>query len=241
MNYFNDASQLVGHAKHALERIGHGYRESLNEQAVKPELLIEIKNLMENLRSALDFTALGLFTAFVRSQKNPRIYFPYARLDQSREEFISANIIEKNIPGISAVRPDIADRLEAYQHYSSPSNRWLPMFMDLNNENKHRQLTPQVRHEHRGLRIESEGAGMELGPGASVRLGTGASISFGNVSIGGEQQFSGENPARFHGSGKQTILIWVSFTFSSNGEEVMSFLDSAVKGTDAIVKDLRAV
>lgn len=241
MAYFDDATALVNHAKQALPTIKQAYDESLHEQSVKPSLLIEIKNLMENLRSALDFSAHGLFDAYGSSpHADPRIYFPYAPLTQMQANFQAANRIENCIPGLTASRPDIVALIESYQHYSDPTNRWLSLFMALNNENKHQQLTPQTRQEQRGLKIESVGMGIELGPGALVDMGPGASISFGNAQIPGGQQFSGDNPAQVHGEGQQTVVVWVSFTFDSNGEPVLPFLATAVSRTDAIVSDLAA-
>ena len=113
--------------------------------------------------------------------------------------------------------------------------------MDLNNENKHEKLTPQTRQEARQLRIASRGAAIELGPGASASLGPGASIQFGDVVIPGGQEFSGERPATYYGSGTQTVIVWVSFTFDSNGEQVVPFLKKAVTGVDKIVNELAAL
>ena len=60
MSYFDDAKQLITHAEAKLVEIEQAYKDSLNDKAIKSELLIEIKNFMENLRSSLDFTAQGL-------------------------------------------------------------------------------------------------------------------------------------------------------------------------------------
>lgn len=109
--------------------------------------------------------------------------------------------------------------------------------MALNNENKHQQLTPQTRREKRGLRIQSGGAAIEIGPGASISIGSGASISFGNLQIPGGQRVSGENPALITGSGEQTVVLWIMFIFDSNGEEVLPFLETAVNATATIVAD----
>lgn len=239
MGHFDDATELITHAQRTLPRIKQAYDESLHEQTVKPTLRIEIKNLLENLRSALDYCAHGLFDAFGSSAiLNPRIYFPYAKMSETQAQFRSANRIEKCIPGITSSRPDIVARIEAYQHYSDPSNRWLPLFMAMINENKHKYLTPQTRHEKRGLEVRSGGAAIKLGPGVSIGLGTGASMSIGDVHIAGGQRISGESPARLSGSGQQTVTIWVSFTFDNNGEEVLSFLETAVNETEAIVAEL---
>ena len=131
---------------------------SLSEKSVKPTLLIEIKNVMENLRSALDFSAHGLFDKFsVSSRANPNIYFPYSRLGQSQADFQRSNRIETCIPGITTSRPDIVAKLESYQSFASTNNEWLPKFMELNNENKHSRLTPQTREEARQLTLQSGG------------------------------------------------------------------------------------
>ena len=70
-------------------------------------------------------------------------------------------------------RPEIAVKIESYQHFSNDENSWLPKFMELNNENKHQRLTPQTRKEVKQLNIKSGGGG------ASISLGGGASISLG--------------------------------------------------------------
>jgi hypothetical protein len=111
MAYFDDANELVSHAKNALPRLEQDYQASLDEMTVKPVLLIDIKNIMENLRSALDFSAHGLFNKYGASTKaNPKVYFPYAVLGQNQAAFQAANRIENCIQGITAARPDIVAR-----------------------------------------------------------------------------------------------------------------------------------
>ena len=51
MSHFDDAKELVSHVKGALPELEQAYQSSLHEQTVKPALLIDIKNVMENLRS----------------------------------------------------------------------------------------------------------------------------------------------------------------------------------------------
>lgn len=239
MSHFDDAKDLVTYAADELTKIRKAYNESLSDQSVKRTLLIDIKNLMENLRSGLDFTAHGLFERYgTSSRKNPNVYFPYASLGQTQAAFQSANRIEICIPGISSSRPDILAKLESYQHYTHPDNRWLPQFMDLNNENKHERLTPQTREEARHLRLASGGASISLGPGSSISMGPGTSIRMGGMTISGGQQISGDRPAQFSGHGNQTVTVWVSFNFESNGEPVLPFLENAVNKTRQIVTEL---
>lgn len=146
MSKFNDAKLLLQHATLKLKEIKLEYAASLQKKAVDPNLLIEIKNFMENLRSALDFSACGLFDKYGSSKKhNPKIYFPYAPLSQGAIEFRTLNRIESSIPGIQLGKPEVIAKIESYQHFSEKGFKWLPVFMELNNTNKHQELTPQEK------------------------------------------------------------------------------------------------
>ncbi|MDO9097175.1 MAG: hypothetical protein Q7U60_03535, partial [Candidatus Methanoperedens sp.] len=150
MSCFDDAKALVDHSKETFKRITEIYNQSLKEKEIKSTLLIEIKNFMENLRSALDYTAHGVFDKYGSSYKgDPKIYFPYASISESMNDFRNKKRIEYCIPGIEKRRPDILTKIESYQHFSDKNNKWLPLFMDLNNENKHQKLTPQNRKEYK--------------------------------------------------------------------------------------------
>lgn len=242
MSRFDDAKSLLQHAQGKLPDIKAEYGKSLSKKSVEASLLVDIKNFMENLRSALDFSAHGLFEAYGASNRlNPKIYFPYAPLSQNLTAFRQNNRIEVCIPGISTSRPDVVAKLESYQHFSSADNKWLPLFMELNNENKHQQLTPQEKRESKQLNITSGGAGISLGQGASISLGRGASIQMGGMKIPGGQTISTNSPAKTIGPGQQTIITWVSFHFSSNNEPVVPFLENALTGVSKIVSELSAI
>jgi hypothetical protein len=152
MSAFDDANELIKHAESDLAKIGKAYEASLHAKEVTGTLRVQIKNSVENLRSALDFCAHGLFDRYGSSPKtNPKIYFPYATASQDRAMFEKSGRIEVCIPGVSASRPDIVQSLIEMQHFGSDGYTWLPDFMDLTNENKHERLTPQVRKDHLGL------------------------------------------------------------------------------------------
>ena len=99
MDGFAQAKELVRHATEHLERIRVLNNKCLAQKEVKTPFLIEIKNYMENLRSALDYVANALFAKYNSSTKaNPRIYFPYAPHSQSLAEFREKKRIESCIP-----------------------------------------------------------------------------------------------------------------------------------------------
>ena len=77
MSAFDDAEQLLQHAATELPKIRAAYDASLHAKEVKGALLVEIKNFLENLRSALDFSARGLFDRYGKSAKaKPNVWKP---------------------------------------------------------------------------------------------------------------------------------------------------------------------
>lgn len=234
---FQDAKDLVKHAESELPKIREAYEASLKAKAISRTLLIEIKNFFENLRSALDFCACGLFERHGSSNKaKPKIYFPYALAGQTREVFEKSGWIEVCIPGLAVSRPDLVQTLLEMQHFGSRGHKWLPAFMDLTNENKHQRLTPQVRRESKELRISGGGASISVGQGASISIGRGASMSIGGAVIRGGQSFDVDRPPIVEG-GRVDVITWVSFHFD-NGEAVVPLLDSALNGVRLIVEEL---
>ena len=242
MSSFDDANHLVQYAREHFAEIEGAYSVSLSEKVIKPKLLIDIKNFMENLRSSLDFTAHGIFQKYgFSTSSNQKVYFPYAPLSKSKEEFRKSLRIDICIPGLSTSRPDIVEKIESYQHFFSPNNRWLPIFMDLNNENKHQQLTPQIRKETKELRISSGGASISMGPGALISISPGASIRLEKMVIPSRQDFDINKPPATIGSGKKEIITWISFHFSTNNEPVLPLLKQTLVGIDRIVRELSAI
>ena len=240
MGAFDDANELVHHAEKKLPNVRAAYEASLHAKGVSQSLLIEIKNFFENLRSALDFAARGVFDRYGSSNRaKPKIYFPYATADQTRAHFEQSGRIEVCIPGLTASRPDIVQLLLEMQHFGSRGYTWLPAFMELTNENKHQRLTPQIRKEKKELRISGSGASISMGQGASISLGAGTSISIGGAKIRGGQSFDVNRPPRVEG-GKAEAITWVSFHFQSNDQPVIPFLERAQKGISDIVKELSA-
>lgn len=238
---FDDAAVLVEQAESDLRSIRRAYESSLKAQEISSDLLVRIKNFCENLRSALDYTARGLFEKYGDSSTvNPRVYFPYARADQDGAAFGSSRRVETCIPGLTANRPDIVARLTDIQHYEPNGHSWLPAFMRLVNENKHQGLTPQVRRETKELRISSGGAAISVGEGASISLGPGAEISIGSARIRGGQSFGVGRPPRVEG-GKVEQITWISFHFALDDLAVLPFLESALEGTRSILGEFKVL
>lgn len=241
MDNFDDAKNLIIHSKEMIKKIEISYSESLNEKEIRKSLLIDIKNLMENLRSALDFTAQGLFNKYGSSNKaKPKIYFPYATIKTSKVIFQRKKIIENKIPGLEN-HPDLIKAIESYQHFENQNNKWLPIFMELNNENKHLKLSPQSKQEQKQLIIVSENKGFPIGIGGKIKMEKGSRFQFGDAIIEGEQTFNAENPPKISGGGYSIVKSWISFHFNQNKIEVLPFLKEAFNGTEKIVEELSKI
>jgi hypothetical protein len=205
MSQFDDARELVAHSETKLQTICNLHQKCLEEQAIKPVLFRAIKNFMENLRSALDYCAATLFDKYGHSKKaNPKIYFPSAKLTDDKSRF-RAEIVESSIPSLLSSRPDIVDMLESYQHFGNMGT-WLPLFMDLTNENKHEQLTPQIQKQYTMVRISGT-----IPPGGTVE------INLSNIPLGGGP----DKPFR------ATAQVWTGLEFVITGGLVLPFLSLA--------------
>ncbi len=229
----------MNHAQGDLQDIKRAYNKSLHEKKIEAALLIQVKNLMENLRSVLDFGAHGIYEKYCSGKKaHSKVCFPYATL--SDNEFQFQKRVEKCIPGISMARPEAIIELKSFQHFSHPDNRWLPIFMELNNENKHQRLTPQVRKENKELKLTSGGASLSMLGGGSLVVGNNSEFLFGGTVIPGGI-YNVDNPPAMHGPGKVEIITWVSFNFSSNNQPVLPFLEQSLGGVRKILTSLVVV
>lgn len=215
MTQFEDAWHLVEHCEKELVRLREMHAHCLIERCIPPAFLIDVKNLMENLRSALDYCAVALFSAYGRPQsRTPKIYFPYARHDSDKRTF--RKTVERSIPGLLASRPDIVDRLETYQHFGNTGD-WLSTLAELTNENKHLRLTPQVVKQYTAVVISG-----------TVPQGGTVEIDLKRIPLGG-------GPGHpFHA----VAGVWTGLEFDGSGILVMLLLEQAVPQVRRVVEEL---
>jgi hypothetical protein len=236
MDAYKDAIALVDHASEELTKIHAAYEQALSSQSVSPALLIAIKNLCENLRSALDFVSVAVYEKHCNSGiAKSKVSFPYAKVTTSEKEFRES--LAKQFAGLAASRNDLFQGLIDVQHFGSKGFTWLSTFIELNNESKHQRLIPQVRREQRELHISNGGAGIVLEQGAAIVLGNGASVSVGGALIYGGQTVNTDSIPSMQG-GKAEIITWVSFHFESNNQPVIPLLMKATVGVREIVEIL---
>jgi hypothetical protein len=100
---------------------------------------VQVKNVMENLRSVLDYSAQDIAKKLKENPKNgsldDKVYFPYG---QRKNHF--DNSVKRNLRPLKTDLPILFDVLEAVQPYKS-SDSWLVDLCILTNEAKHNNLT----------------------------------------------------------------------------------------------------
>ena len=64
--------------------------------------------------------------------------------------------MKRSLPGVSEVKPEVVDVLAPFQHFGN-TGPWLPMFMEMTNENKHREFSPQAKRVYTLVHIEATG------------------------------------------------------------------------------------
>lgn len=236
MSRKDDVETLLTSAKEQYERICEGYDKALRDESL--DFRVPVKNLVENLRSALDYMAHDIYesccqTAQVTSGKPEphNIYFPYGRTEA---DFKSA--VGSSLPALSSLAPNAYDLVASIQPFRC-SDTWLCNLCSILNEKKHDQLTPQIRSETVTHTVSSGFGSVTIpvnDPSVRIRSLPGAVKIFGV-------------PAQFTDDGIQTApsdslkhqrTKWVAFLFKGSNINVLGLLNKAVPGITNLAKNL---
>ena len=89
---------LLEHGKNDLVKIEEQYNNALDATSIPSNLQIDIKNYMENLRSALDYIAHDIYEQQIASHRASagkreitNIYFPYGKTENGFKSGIGAS------------------------------------------------------------------------------------------------------------------------------------------------------
>ena len=215
-----------------LHQITLDYQTALNERQVDPVLYVKIKNLLENLRSPLDYLASEIAERQLSLGPSHRCYFPVACENAAA---FSAHV-RQNLPGLDTKHADVYAKLEAVQPYNSGGCAALAKLSKLVNENKHNRLSAQTRTEKRGLKLQFPGgSGIKMSPGSSIS-GTGVISSGGGSVLLTGDSISGDQPAKQTRGVDQTVEAWVSFSFSETGDDVLGLLRQCRRDVGEVVE-----
>jgi|SRR5712671_3444531 len=217
---------LLEHADTELAKIEAEYQESLHAKSIDTAMRIDIKNLCENLRSALDYLAHEVRESFCQQARgDAKFYFPILP-DKATFDVR----VDQWYPGLRSAAPSVVAYLEAVQPYQK-GFEWLGYLNKVNNENKHGDLVEQIRSETLETRVTGQGGGqVSWGPG--VTFGSGVSVM--GVPIDPRTQLPVPSPAV-----KVERITWVDFQFAEIRISALALLKESVAGVKGIHAKLR--
>lgn len=122
-------------------------------------LRIDLKNLLENYRSALEYTAQHIADLCDPKPKLDKIYFPVAASADTSVEF--GKKLDRWFPGLRTRAPVVMDHLMSIQEFNG--ELWLRQLADLTNFNKHRSLSIQEFGKFESVVIKFGEVGIRVG------------------------------------------------------------------------------
>lgn len=136
---FGMAKQLIERARKQVVWIGddHGdpYEQALLTRIVSDEMQISFKEIVEHLRSALDYCAVQIHETYNGKTARRRSYFPIAPTGIGAAAWPS--FFERALPSVRENNPDMLNVFAAFQLFASTDNAWLAELAILSNKTKH--------------------------------------------------------------------------------------------------------
>lgn len=179
----DQVTALLKHAQSDLGQIEDQYKTALEEKTIPTSLQIDIKNMMENLRSALDYMANDIYETVLTPKRNAagekeikKVYFPYGKTENDFKSGLGASL-----PKLDSLQPIIYETIEKIQPHKCGDD-WLYQFCRIVNEKKHDTLTPQKRTERQTMTASAGGASVTMpinDPNFSVQQGKNCKITLG--------------------------------------------------------------
>lgn len=220
---FNDIDAVLNKANDMLSKFEEEYSKCLREENIPEGLLVDIKDYLGNLRSALDYIW----------HKVPGVYDGYFPIVNSSANFLAktANIDRQ----YSAI-------LQKFQNYDQSS--WIRCFSLFRNKNTHITLIPQTKQETREFSVKSPN-GSATFRNCTFNTSVG-SVAFGNIPliIDTQSQFPINTPGL-----DIKRIVWVDFIFDGSsialdfpqGISALPFLKKSLPSVLNIITELEKV
>lgn len=145
MEYREQIDLLLNDSNKKFVIIKELFNISVRQKKLDNEVLIIIKQYLENLKTVLDYTAKKVFLKFCTSPKNIKVYFPILRKGASDLEI--SNTINHTFPNLNIENPFLYQYFFDIQPQKDVNNEWLQKLNDLCNLNKHNELSIQERKD----------------------------------------------------------------------------------------------
>ena len=235
MKRYEDVITLIKESQEQYMKVKELYDKALKDKSL--DIRVKVKNLMENLRSILDYTARDIYEDIckIHRQKSGKsdpsnIYFPYGK---NENDFKSS--IGRSLPDLEILSPSIYELIKNVHPFAC-NNSWIYDLCAINNENKHDKLTPQTREETGTYTVRGPSGSVSIminNPNVSVTSQPGAVKTFGVPA-----QFTPEGIKTAPSNLQHEKTIWVSFVFEGTNINVLNLLNNAVPGIESLITSI---
>ena len=123
------------------------------------ELDIDIKHILEDMGSILDYIAVNIYKKYCGYINGKKVYFPYSKENEDENLYISK--VNKNFPNLISEHYDLYKLLSDVQAFSDNS-KWLIKLKDLTNEVKHNKLCIAKVAKERNIVMKSDDTSMHI-------------------------------------------------------------------------------
>jgi hypothetical protein len=220
----NSIGVLLRKADEGVAEVRAHYEADLAAKALSDETLYAIRNVVQDVQSALDWTATAVKDKYFPGSK----WAPYFPLAKDPSKF--PDTLEKQIKGLAANHPKIAKAIERHQPCQAGKAE-LGYLHDLAKVNKHQDFTAQTRQEQRRVDVQFGGGSVSFDPGA-VTFGSGVSI--GGVPVDPMTQRPVPHPSQ-----TVTETIYVDWRFKDPPVSVLPTLEALARLVRDAVEDVR--
>ena len=222
---------LLDHAANDLtgsdfKNIEQKYNAALSEKKIPTSLQIDVKNFMENLRSALDYMAHDIYEVIIKLERDKtgakEIYFPYGKTENDFKSGLGSSL-----PNLQSLNPNIFALIEAIQPHKC-NDAWLYEFCRIVNEKKHNMLSPQTKTERQTMTASAGGVSVTTpinSPNFSIHQEQNIQVTLGGVPV----RFSNQGIEPLAPGLERTITTWVSFQFADTNIQVLPLLKKALE------------
>ena len=228
MNRKKDVDAILSAVIQQYSIVRQDYERALRDGSL--DLRVPVKNLMENLRSALDYMAHDIYESCCHSTRlligksvPNNIYFPYGKTESDFKARVGSSL-----PGLATNSPDIYKMMLSIQPFSC-GDAWLYDLCIILNENKHNRLKVQKRTESETYSVESEHGSVAIpinNPNIKITSLPGAVKVFGiSADFREDGIHTTSSDTRKH---KRTK--WIAFTFEGTNVNVINLLDKSTTG-----------
>jgi hypothetical protein len=236
MEWFDDSIACLDVAENLLSDIEEKQKISISNEGIIPYIKVDIKNLLENCRSPLDYAAQFIFDKYcrvdylTRERKKkkpnfyPRIYYPIRKDKKLFDEEINNLYFV-----IKQEKPEIIDIFKRGQHFSSPEDPFLYNLNLLTNMNKHRNLTKQERQVGTNVNFYKDENGNTF---SNISSQNNNAFVIGGVPLGEKiiKAASQKQPVN--------ATVWVEYFFKDLNKPVNHILKSIYEQTRLVINDL---